>query len=593
MVQVLGINMSHYSAACLFRDGRLIAAIPEERLNRIKFSAAFPERAIRKVLEIGGVEPSQIDQVAIGTRCEMFDSTLAQRGEYRKTTRMVSMLSQVLPVSIVESDWLKQVYIHSLGAVRRRQFMSRYLPFFNQIGIPKSKLVYYDHHTCHAAAAYFMAPWRTRSLIMTADGNGDGDCGTVWIGEGEQIECKLRIPSIHSLGGLVSRATKFMGMAPWQDEYKVMGMAPWGDKKRAEAVVDQFRKMWRVDGLAYRNLCGYAGDALVEHMRRNLKNIRFDYLAFAIQTILEEILAEWVHRNAIHHQSTQLVASGGVFLNVKANKRIMELPEIERAFWFPAAGDDSITIGAGILGTRAIQSQKGLPLFIAPMSDTYWGEEISPLIERYLQTEDFNGFTVEKPEDINRSTGDILALGGIVARCSGRMEFGPRALGNRSILANPSNLENIHKLNAMIKCRDFWMPFAGTVLDTASPRYLKNPKSFPSPYMILSFDTIPETRSQITAATHQADGTIRPQILHAEMNPGYYKVIARFEELTGIGAILNTSLNLHGDPVVNLPEEAMHVMRKSALNFLALGPYLISKDNDETRAIKRSLTAQQ
>jgi len=591
VVQVLGINMSHYSAACLLRDGRLIAAIPEERLNRIKFSAAFPELAIRKVLEIGGVNPTEIDQVAIGTRCEMFDSTLAQRGEYRKTTRMVSLLSQILPVRVVESDWLKQFYIHTLGAVRRYQFMSRYLDFFTSLGIPRSKLVYYDHHTCHAAAAYYMSPWRTRTLIMTADGNGDGDCGTVWIGEGDSLQCKLRIPSIHSLGGLVSRTTKFMGMAPWQDEYKVMGLAPWGDKTKAEPVVERFRKMWEVDGLGYRNRCGYAGDALVDYLRRTFKNVRFDYLAHGIQTILEEILSEWVSRNATHYQIGQLAASGGVFLNVKANKRIMELAQIDTAFWFPAAGDDSITIGAGILGTLAIQKKQNRPASITPMTDTYWAEDITPLIEPYLDREDFTGFRVIRPENIDDLTAEILAGGEIVARCSGRMEFGPRALGNRSILADPSRLDNIHRLNAMIKCRDFWMPFAGTVLDTASDRYLRNPKRFPSPYMILSFDTLPETRRSITAATHQADGTIRPQILTESMNPGYYRVIRRFEELTGIGAVLNTSLNLHGDPVVNLPGEAMHVMRKSALNFLALGPCMIAKDNEETRAILSKLAA--
>ena len=375
----------------------------------------------------------------------------------------------------------------------------------------------------------------------------------------------------------MSRATKLMGMAPWQDEYKIMGLAPWGEKKKAIAIVEKFREMWQLDGLQYRNQCGYAGDALVEYMRKHFKDVRFDYMAFGIQKILEELLTGWVENNVDHYRIPQIACAGGVFLNVKANKRIMELPQINNAFWFPAAGDDSIAIGAGILGTLKIQEKNHVKRHIQPMKNVYWGEPIENAIEDYIKTNDLNGFEVEKPDNIDLKAAQLLANNEIVARCTGRMEYGPRALGNRSILANPSNIENIQILNEMIKSRDFWMPFAGTILDNATSRYLKNPKNISSPYMILSFDTNPKNRQEIKAATHQSDGTIRPQILTQEMNPGYYQLIKRFEELTGIGGVLNTSLNLHGDPMVNLPEEAIHVLTHSALKYLALGPYLISK----------------
>jgi carbamoyltransferase len=583
VIHVLGINMSHYSSACLYRDGELIAAVPEERLNRVKFSAAFPEKSILKVLEIAGLQPEEVDQVAIGTRCEMFDSNLAQSGEYRKTTRAVSLASRLLPIRFVESDFLKKFYIHTLGAVRRRQFMTRYLPFFKHHGFQPGNLVYYDHHTCHAAAAYYLSPGREKTLVLTCDGNGDGDCGSVWIAEGNTLDCKLRIPSIHSLGGLVSRTAKFMGMAPWQDEYKVMGLAPWGEKDRAQPVVEKFRTLWAADGLGYRNLCGYAGDALVNHLRRTFPSVRFDYMAYGIQKLLEEILSSWVDNNAVHYGVDSLAFAGGVFLNVKANKRITELDSVRESFWFPAAGDDSIAIGAGILGTLALQRKKHIEPDIKPISDVYWGEPIDNAIEAFVKNMDCNGFSIETPPDIDHRVAELLADNHIVARCTGRMEYGPRALGNRSILSNPSDIENVQKLNDMIKCRDFWMPFAGTIIDTAAPRYLVNEKKFPSPYMILSFDTHPETRHEIKAATHQADGTIRPQILTQNMNPSYYKLIQVFEQKTGIGGLLNTSLNLHGDPMVNLPEEAFYVLQNSALTYLALGKYLIKKDIPENR----------
>ncbi len=581
---VLGINMSHCSSACLFRDGELVAAIPEERLNRIKFSAAFPALSIRKVMQIGGVSPHEIDQVAIGTRCEMFDSNKAQSGEYRKTTRMVSMISRIFPMSVIESNALKQFYIYSLGWWRRHQFMSQYFPFFQEMGIPRKKLIYYDHHACHAAAAYYFSPWRDKTLIFTSDGNGDGDCGSVWIGDGYELTCKLRIPSIHSLGGLVSRTTKFMGMSPWQDEYKVMGLAPWGDPRKAEHALKIFRQLWTLDGLGYRNQCGYAGDALVEYLRKRFRNVRFDHLAYGIQMLLEEILAGWVSNNARHYKVSRIAAAGGVFLNVKANKRIIESPEIQHAFWFPAAGDDSIAIGAGILASLSLQRRNNQAPQITPMKDLYWGEDITAAIERFLGSVVINGYVVEKPDNIDDRVAELLAGGEIVARCTGRMEYGPRALGNRSILANPSEIENIQTLNKMIKCRDFWMPFAGTILDQSAPRYLINVKNIPSPYMILAYDTRPENRSEIKAATHQSDGTIRPQILEEKHNPGYYRLISQFQEKTQIGAVLNTSLNLHGDPMVNLPEEAFHVLTHSALKYLALGDYLLSKESTKSTA---------
>lgn len=577
---ILGINMSHASTACLIRDGRLVAALAEERLNRIKFSADFPRLSILKVMEIAGVEPSDIDEVAIGTRCEMFDSNKAQAGEYRKTTRTVAMASRILPTAVVESDWLKQFYIHSLGAVRRHQFMKRYLSFFTELGIPRSKLKYYDHHHCHAAVGYFLSPYRDRTVIFTCDGNGDGDCGSVWLGEGDRLECQLRIPSVHSLGGLVARTTRFMGMSPWQDEYKVMGLAPWGalKKHKAEKALEGFRKMWTVDGLKYRNRIGYAGDALIGYLQKHMQGHRFDHLAYGIQKLVEDILTGWVQNNLRHHQTGRAAFAGGVFLNVKANKRITELPEFETGFWFPAAGDDSIAIGAAILATIAHQRTQNLQVQIEPMTDNYWGEAIDQSIESFMKTYDFNGFTVEQPENIHQKTAELLAGNEIVARCAGRMEYGPRALGNRSILANASTLENVQTLNAMIKNRDFWMPFAGTILDTATDRYLHNPGNVPSPYMILSFDTVAENWRSIQAATHQADHTIRPQILVRDFNPDYYEILQRFEALTGIGGLLNTSLNLHGDPMVNLPGEAMYVMTHSALKHLVLGPYLIHKE---------------
>jgi len=376
-----------------------------------------------------------------------------------------------------------------------------------------------------------------------------------------------------------------MGMAPWQDEYKIMGLAPWGDKHKGHKVLEQFRELWAVEGLRYRNKCGYAGDALIRHLERKFKRLRFDHLAYGIQTLCEELLTNWVHNNVRHFGISNVAMSGGVFLNVKANKRIIELPEVDDIFIFPAAGDDSITVGAAIEGYRYLAQKRGFTPRIEPLKTLYWGEPIDGKTEELVRRLDTNAWAIEKPANINDRVAQLLAENQIVARCTGRMEYGPRALGNRSILANPSDIRNIFRLNAAIKSRDFWMPFAGTVLDTAAPRYLSNPKNISSHYMVMSFDTLPERRDEIRGALHQSDFTIRPQILCREFNPDYYEILEGFERRTGIGAILNTSFNLHGEPIANLPEEALRVVERSALQYLALGPYLIVKKAIDANAL--------
>ena len=255
----------------------------------------------------------------------------------------------------------------------------------------------------------------------------------------------------------------------------------------------------------------------------------------------------------------------------------MELPEVEDMFIFPPAGDDSISIGAAILAYLKIQKKRKGSTYIEPLKDLYLGEDITEKIEDFIANLDTSDYRIQKPENINEVAAYLLASNKIVARFAGRMEYGPRALGNRSILANPSDLLNVHRLNSAIKCRDFWMPFAGTILDKYEDKYIINPKKIRAPYMILSFDTVPENRKEIIAAIHQSDFTIRPQILDYETNPDYYEIIDKFAQLTGIGAVLNTSLNLHGHPIVNLPEEAFHLLQNSALEYMILGPYMLSK----------------
>lgn len=576
MAIVLGITMSAYASACLLKDGKVVALIGEERLDRIKFSASFPRLAIQKVMGIGGVSPSQIDLVAVGTRCGIFDSNQAQEKEYRLSTKLVSFFSKFVPVSVLETSFLRQLYIFFVGTYTRYLFFKRYLPFFESLGISRDKTRFFDHHSCHAAAAYFCHPWSKDEevLVFTCDGNGDGICASVSVGKAAGFRTEVEISSIHSIGGLYSRVCRFLGMAPWHDEYKVMGLAPWGKKHAADEAVARFRKLWSVQGLKFRNECGRAADSLVSYLNKSFRNKRFDVIAYALQDLTETLTTRWVRNNISHFGISKIALCGGVFMNIKANQKIGELKEVQGVYAFPAASDESISLGAALLAAKALGDDLTTE---NPLKTIYLGEEIDTLKRDLIASLDRNRFEVTKPENINEAVAELLMRNEIVARCSGRMEYGPRALGNRSILAHPSHLPNVERINRAIKQRDFWMPFGASILDCYAEKYLKNGKGIDASYMIFSFDTQENSRAEIIAAIHQADHTIRPQVLKRMDNPSYYDLIEKFSEKSGVGALLNTSLNLHGEPMVNSPQEALRLLMRSELNHLVVDEYLISK----------------
>jgi carbamoyltransferase len=257
----------------------------------------------------------------------------------------------------------------------------------------------------------------------------------------------------------------------------------------------------------------------------------------------------------------------------------MELPEVEEMFIFPSCGDETNAIGAAYWVYAQEQIKSGKPVDIEPLGSIYWGgsfgdNEIEDAIKNYSFS---CKVSVEFKDDIEKNVAELLAKGDIVARSKGKMEFGARALGNRSILANPSKPKVVKVINEMIKSRDFWMPFAPSVLDSRAQDYLKKPKDIKSPYMTLAFDSKPDRFDKFAAAAHPYDYTLRPQEVSQEFNEDYYKLIKYFEEFTGDGIILNTSFNLHGYPIVYTPEDALQVFDHSGLKYLALGNHLLSK----------------
>ena len=568
-MRILGIHDGHNACAALVVDGRPVAVIQEERLTGVKNSAGFPHEAVREVMRMGGCAAGDIDFIALNGHHIGFPlngTELLRKFEgYTQGWGKVKRLARSTIANDVYKRW---------SAERRKQEV-------RSAGLDVARVRVVEHHTAHAAAAYFGSPWRQDPvLVLTCDGGGDDLCATVGIGQHGRVQRIASIPDSDSLGVLYAMVTFYLGMMPNEHEYKLMGMAPYAPSRGADGVYQALRgylTMSRSEPLVWERGRGYPNAyQSYPFLRRLLERQRFDWVCAGLQRFTEELLVDWVRACARETGIPRVALSGGVGMNVKANKRIAELEEVQDLFVFPSCTDESNTIGAAWDVYAAEAERAGRPVDIPPIGDLYLGPEFSAADYEAAIGEGRGGFAVRQMDDPAGEIARLLAGGDVVARFDGRMEFGARALGNRSILADAARPRVVRVINDMIKSRDFWMPFAPSVLDYAGPRYIKNPKKLKYPYMILAFDTNGDS-SAFEAATHPYDRTVRPQEVYAEWNPSYHRLIQGFERLTGRGIILNTSFNLHGYPLVCTPQQALDVFSRSGLQHLALGHYLLSK----------------
>jgi carbamoyltransferase len=369
--------------------------------------------------------------------------------------------------------------------------------------------------------------------------------------------------------------THYLGLKRWEHESKVMGLAPYG---KPDYCIEKMRKIIRIDPndpLRFQNTLGpvwIGGSAIQPKLRKLLQNQRFDNIAAAAQLHLENLMREWVS-NAIRVTGIKkVVCAGGIFLNVKMNKMIQEMNEIEDVFVYPVPDDSGLPVGCALEAYHEYCKREGIQAEKRPIAETYYG----PSYDNCEIKEILKGSSLkyEYQDDIDSIAGELITKDKILARFTDRAEWGPRALGNRSIIADPRNINAIHRINFAIKQRDFWMPFAPSILEERKEDYLVDAE--PAPYMIMAFDCAPEGK-KIPAAIHPYDNTCRPQTVNKEWNPRYYDIIKTFEDITGVGAILNTSFNLHGYPMVGTPVKALWTFENSKLDALLLGNYLITK----------------
>lgn len=571
---VLGVHDGHNAAAAVLCNGKVVAAVQEERLSRIKNQGGVPQLAIEEALSCAGLDRNSIKVVALNGAYMTYDhwerSQLLQ--VYERSTGVVQYLKESLKGTLFDRRYQKR----KAGDRANR---------FNAIGFKAETLSPVDHHTCHASAAYFGSGWKDEVLVLTCDGSGDRISATVNIGRNGVIRRLATMPDSESIGHLYAMVTYYMGMMPLEHEYKIMGLAPYmGNSSKAKQYSRIFSDLFEFDSAApliWRRRKGvppmYRG---YECLRSLLYRQRFDSIAAGLQQFTEDMLTTWV-RNCVRETGVRRVAcSGGVFMNVKANKEILSLPEVEELFIFPSCGDETNSVGSAYYVFAKQCVQAGKPIAIQPLGDLYWGRGFTDadVEEAIAQCQTGKDFKYRWIQNIEQATAEFLARGEVVARAKGRMEFGARGLGNRSILARADSRDAVRHINDMIKSRDFWMPFAPSVLQERAHDYYQKPKPMAAPYMIIAFDSLPGARGKCVGAQHPYDHSVRPQEVTAQWNPEYYNLLKYYEECTGEGIILNTSFNLHGFPVVNSPKDALEVFNKSGLRFLALGNWWIWKE---------------
>lgn len=594
-MNILGISCYyHDAAAALLMDGMLVAAAEEERFTRLKHDHSFPVNAINFCLGFAQITAQDLDYVVF------YEKPLVKFERILQTTlstfpKSWGVFRESMVTWFDEKLWIKS-------------------KIQTELGIPVNKILFVEHHLTHAASAMFCSPYE-EAAVVTIDGVGEwttasmGRATASWNGHGEnriELTRELRFP--HSLGLLYSAFTAYLGFRVNSGEYKVMGMAPYGEPK----YMDEVYKVVQVDddgGLhlnmdyftfhhstrhsfsrKFVELFGPPRQPEAEffspttHPTKNhphwdetvaLQNQKYADIAASIQKVTEEIILKMV--NYAHQQtgSRNLVMAGGVALNSVANGRVMNEGPFENVFIQPAAGDSGGAVGAALYVYHVVLGQPRK----FTMEHAYWGAEYpaSQMVEAIKAA----GFNYEEFDDDDRLLDcavDALLQGKVIGWYRGRFEWGPRALGQRSILADPRREEMKEIVNTKIKFREPFRPFAPVVLEERAHEYFCTPgidSQYLPRYMLMVSDVPEDKWDKIEAVCHM--GTGRLQSVREEWNPGYYQLIKKFGQATGVPVLLNTSYNLRGEPIVTTPQQAINTFAASDIDQLVMGPFLVQK----------------
>ncbi len=578
---ILGISaFYHDSAACLLLDGEIIAAAQEERFSRIKNDSSFPVKAIEYVLKEAGVSYDELTYIAF------YDKPLL------KFERLLENYHSFVPRGL-------QSFVASMPVwIREKLFMKKFLrKQLSQFGNKKITLLFPEHHLSHAASAFYPSPYE-EAAILTVDGVGEWATTTISYGSSNQIRILRQMDYPHSLGLLYAAFTAYLGFKVNSGEYKLMGLAPFGNPEADETMIFREKILDQVvdvrdDGSLLLNM-KYFDFATTLQMTNNEKwQQLFGFppreseseiqtfhknLAWAIQDITETIVVALAKTAAQITGSRNLVMAGGVALNCVANRKIADAKIFDNIWIQPAAGDAGGAVGAALATRHIGEGQPRVITFPDKMNGALLGpifqeRDILNVIRRYdAKHEVFADFNV-----LTRQIAGKIAEGAVVGWFQGRMEFGPRSLGNRSILADPRNPDMQRILNVKIKFRETFRPFAPAVLAEDSSEYFEG--NMFSPYMLFVNrvrEKFLHPQRSFPSVTH-ADNTARVQIVYPDIHPQFWQLITSFKKLTGCGMLINTSFNVRGEPIVCTPQEAYVGFMRTSMDFLVIGNYVFDK----------------
>lgn len=588
---VLGLScFYHDAAAALVRDGHIVAAAQEERFTRVKHDASFPRNAVAYCLQAAGIGVGDLDAVAFYDKPFLTFERLLETYLACVPAGLPSFL-KAMPVWLKQKLWTPDVVARELG--------SDDAPFDGPV-------LFTEHHESHAASAFYPSPF-TRAAFLTADGVGEWATTSYGTADGSSLRIAAELHFPHSLGLLYSAFTYFCGFRVNSGEYKLMGLAPYGEPRFADTIRRELIDL-KPDGSFRLNMdyftypvgltmTGKKFERLFDGPRREPEGPftqREMDLAASVQAVTEEAvlnLARHVHRET---GEKNLCLAGGVALNCVANGRLLREGPFDKIWIQPAAGDAGGALGAALM---AYYERSGAARLVNPdddMQGTYLGPGFSPeQIEDVLAREGLPAERLSEDELLGR-TADLLAAGQVVGWFQGRAEFGPRALGHRSILADARGRDMQRVVNLKIKFRESFRPFAPSVLDERAPEFFDldpsagSGQGAESPYMLLvapvhgaetggdGLDRRHHTDSPVPAVTH-VDGSARVQTVSERRSPLYYRLLRAFEARTGCPVLVNTSFNVRGEPIVGSPEDALRVFRRTHMDALALGPFLLTK----------------
>lgn len=571
-MRVLGLIDSKPSTAAVMIDGRIISAISEERLCRLKMANGMPRQAISAVLDEAGLDPAQIDVVAVAQRALAFrPEPTPWPGWFQESEpngnlgfhRVSSMLAPILgrfPVA-----WQAH---HKLKAVMNRERLARLPELLRDCYGITAPVRFYDHHYCHATSAYYTSDFRD-ALVVTLDGGGDGRSGSVYLAEKGKLKPLAGVDSFNSLGNLYSYITALCGFKAEKHEGKITGLAATGQPIYADALRALVR--YKEPGQIRYTVPMYHGSALRQISERLPADFDRADLAASVQCILEEIGIDFIRYWLQKTEARQIAVAGGVFANVKFNQRIHEIEMLDSFFVHPAMDDSGLAVGAAF-AALAEESNTDPAELIQRLPNVYYGPEYDNEITEALGE---SGFQTEYIPDIQSKIAQLLANGHVVARFTGRMEYGPRALGHRTILYQTTDPSVNDWLNDHLKRTEF-MPFApATLIDYADKCYHGiDGAQDPARFMTITFDCTPYMRETSPGVVH-VDGTARPQLVDEATAPDFHKILTAYHKITGIPSLINTSFNMHGEPIVCTPVDALRSFEQGNLDYLAIGDWLV------------------